>query len=287
MTKGKLIKKDMKEKRHLIKLFHLDRELPSFIYPEGISIKDISDVFCDKFNDVSQDTSNVYDGIIDEIKYMKESPKSNVKKIYFKIVKIKKRGKRRIKDASILHDKNSEYNIICKIKVYFTKSLLEQANNLFFENSETKETNDFFKNYWLKPINPKEENNLYINWFFKTAKEYLSSNITNKCATYPNDYNRKEIEKVYKENKNKKLITFLDQKVSSIYKEYINNNNDENNLYKGMRKFKDDLQKIKMKYSYEDNYIKKVEKISFDLENIFLRKKNKTQSLPEQIISKF
>lgn len=79
----------------------------------------------------------------------------------------------------------------------------------------------------------------------------------------------------------------MDQKLSSIYKEYINNSNDENDIYKGMRKFNDDLQKIKMKYSYEDSYIKKVEKISFDLENIFLRKKNKTQSLPERIISKF
>lgn len=272
MTKGKAIKKSIKHKRNLIKLFHPDRELPSFIYPKGATIKNILDVFCNKLNDISQDNANIYDGKLYEKKYTKQPHKQNDKKIYFKIVKMKKRGKRRIKDVSIIHDKNSEYNILCKIKVYFTKSLLDQANNLFYGNEESKE---LMNNYWLKPINPKEHKNLYIKWFFRTAKEYLSSNITNRCITFRKDYNKKQIEKVYKENKNTKLINFLDQKISCIYKEYINTNIAENEIYRGMRKLNVDLENIKKKYHYEDKYIHKIEKISLNLEDIFLTKKEK------------
>ena len=85
----------------------------------------------DIIKNVFFDNTNIY--------FLEEFPqdyflKKSKKIYYFKIVKNKKRGKRRLKNNSKLHDKNSQYNIICKIKVYFTKSLLEHANKLYNKN---------------------------------------------------------------------------------------------------------------------------------------------------------
>ena len=223
------------------------------------------------------DDSSVSDiGEINPEKLNEPSPIINTRKIYFRIQKIKKRGKRRLKSNSKLHDNTSQYNIITKLKVYFTKSLLKQADYLYKKNIQKDQIK---KDSWLKPIIPKEEKQtkngekkMNTDWFFKKTKEYLSSNLSGKFHALSKDYNKKQIDNVYTKNENKDLIAFLDQKVCNIYKEYINYNKSENEIFKDMIKMEDDIEKIRTKYKYDDDYINEVKKISSDLENILLGK---------------
>ena len=125
------------------------------------------------------------------------SPVKKEKIKYFELVSVvrqKKRGKRRLKNNSKLHDIYSDYNIICKIKVYFTRSLIKQANYLYKKNHEEDKLKD---EEFLVPINLKEKKNkkgrhLNVDWFFKTAKEYLSSNISGKYKAHDKDHNKKK-----------------------------------------------------------------------------------------------
>ena len=218
------------------------------------------------------DNTNIY--------FLEEFPqdyflKKSKKIYYFKIVKNKKRGKRRLKNNSKLHDKNSQYNIICKIKVYFTKSLLEHANKLYNKNLEEDKINN--KQYLL-PINEKDKN-LNINWFYRTAKEYLSSTISGKYNAHNKDYNKNQIDLIYAENENKDLIQFLEQNICTIYKEYISDEPSQIGIFKGLRTINDDLQYLKLKFNYDDNYIKEVKRISLNLEQIFQEKRNKNDKI--------
>jgi hypothetical protein len=222
----------------------------------------------DIIKNVFFDNTNIY--------FLEEFPqdyflKKSKKIYYFKIVKNKKRGKRRLKNNSKLHDKNSQYNIICKIKVYFTKSLLEHANKLYNKNLEEDKINN--KQYLL-PINEKDKN-ININWFYRTAKEYLSSTISGKYNAHNKDYNKNQIDLIYAENENKDLIQFLEQNICTIYKEYISDEKSQIGIFKGFRKINDDLKYLKSKFNYDDDYIKEVKRISLNLEQIYKEKKIK------------
>ena len=101
------------------------------------TLKNIEENFCDKKTNILTD---------------EEDPPVTTergKKIYFKVVrKMKKRGKRRLKDNSKLHDKFSQYNKICKIGVHFAKTLYQLNHSLFLllfvgfisKNSDSKNT---------------------------------------------------------------------------------------------------------------------------------------------------
>ena len=239
-------------------------EIPLDIFERHFPVNDKSILYNEQNN--SQETTN--GEILDE--YINKR-----KETYFLINKNKKRGKRRLKDNSKIHEKNSQYNKIAKIRVYFTKALLEQANNLYFEYIR----NDQIKNdSWLKPIIPKEESNKtnsYIDWYFKTVKEYLSSNVSGKCTAHGKDYNKNKIMEIYRENKNKKLISFLNQDIKTIYKEYVRNDINKSEIFKGMRKLETDLEKVKEKYNYDSKYINEVKDMSLKLEDVLLGKKRK------------
>lgn len=230
------------------------------------------DISLDIIKNVFINNTNIY--FLDEIPqeyFLKKSKKI----YYFKIVKNKKRGKRRLKSNSKLHDKNSQYNIICKIKVYFTKSLLEHANKLYNKNLEEDKINN--KQYLL-PINEKDKK-ININWFYRTAKEYLSSTISGKYNAHNKDYNKNQIDLIYTENENKDLIQFLEQNICTIYKEYISDEPSQIGIFKGLRTINDDLQYLKLKFNYDDDYIKEVKRISLNLEQIFQEKRNKNDKI--------
>ena len=215
------------------------------------------------------------------------SPVKKEKIKYFEIVRVvrqKKRGKRRLKNNSKLHDIYSDYNIICKIKVYFTRALIKQANYLYKKNHEEDKLKG---EEFLVPINLKEKKNkkgrhLNVDWFFKTAKEYLSSNISGKYIAHDKEHNKKKIDEIFKENKRKDLINFLEQNVNTIYKEYISIEESQNEIFKGLTKIYTDLDIIKSKKGYEEAYIKKIKGISADLEKILSNKKGNNNKIKEK-----
>ena len=215
------------------------------------------------------------------------SPVKKEKIKYFEIVRVvrqKKRGKRRLKNNSKLHDIYSDYNIICKIKVYFTRALIKQANYLYKKNHEEDKLKG---EEFLVPINLKEKKNrkgrhMNVDWFFKTSKEYLSSNISGKYNAHDKDHNKKKIDEIFKENKRKDLINFLEQNVNTIYKEYISIEESQNEIFKGLTKIYTDLDIIKSKKGYEEAYINKIKGISADLEKILSNKKGNNNKIKEK-----
>ena len=260
MTKGR---KSYKYKSFLINNFNKETSDSFYSDREDCTLEIIKEVFCNSTTDetFSDNVTN--------------SPKKKKINHYFNIIKMKKRGKRRLKSNSKIHDKNSQYNIICKIKVYFTKSILDQANNLYKKSLEKEEAIDA---QCFKSINQKEEkseNSINIDLFDKTVKEYLSSNISEKYYAHSKDYNKKMIEKIYKENKKKILIAFLDQNIGTVYDEYIRGEASQNDIFKGMKKIDDDLERIKIKYNYDNHYINDVRRTALNLEPIFSEKKEK------------
>ena len=261
MTKSR---KSYKYKSFLINNFNKEANDSFYSDKEDCTLEIIKEVFCNTTDESFSQDDNTY------------SPKSKKKiKRYFNIIKMKKRGKRRLKSNSKIHDKNSQYNIICKIKVYFTKSILDHANNLYKKSLEKEEAIDA---QCFKSINQKEEkseNSINIDLFDKTVKEYLSSNISEKYYAHSKDYNKKMIEKIYKENKMKNLIAFLEQNIGIVYKEYISEEVSQKDIFKGMRKINADLERIKIKYNYDNHYINEVRRTAVNLEQIFSEKKEK------------
>lgn len=250
-----------KYKSFLINNFNREASNPIFSKREDCTLEIVKEVFANTTEEslVEDDT---------------RLPETKRIKRYFDIIKIKKRGKRRIKASSKVHDKNSQYNKICKIKVYFTKSLLDQANNLYkgYLKKEKPKKAEFLKQIHQK--DEKDENNLNIEWFYKKVKEYLSSNISGKYSVFKKDYNKNKIEKIYEENKMKNLVSFLEQNVCTVYNEYISDTKSQNEIYKGMRDINTDLKNLKLKFNYDDKYIREVKKTAINLEKTFLEKKN-------------
>ena len=245
-----------------------------FYRPISATLKSVKKTF---INNNEPEPEESYDESSESIIPVNDPPKKGNRILYFKIVKHPKRGKRRLKDNSKLHDNSSQYNIICKIKVYFTKSLIKQANNLYKINitDEALKKEEFLLPIYLKEKKGKKVRNMNVDWFFQTAKEYLSSNISEKYKVHSKDHNKNKIEEVFKENKNKDLINFLETNVNTIYKEYISIEESQNEIFKGLRKIYTDLDKINSKKKYEESYINEVKRISEDLENILSNKRDK------------
>ena len=162
--------------------------------------------------------------------------------------------------------------------------MIKQANYLYKKNHEEDKLKD---EEFLVPINLKEKKNkkgrhLNVDWFFKTAKEYLSSNISGKYKAHDKDHNKKKIDEIFKENKRKDLINFLEQNVNTIYKEYISIEESQNEIFKGLTKIYTDLDIIKSKKGYEEAYINKIKGISADLEKILSNKKGNNNKIKEK-----
>ena len=146
-------------------------------------------------------------------------------------------------------------------------------NEIKLENKEEKSEKKELKKLKSRK-DEKDENNLNIEWFYKKVKEYLSSNISGKYSVFKKDYNKNKIEKIYEENKMKDLISFLEQNVCTVYNEYISDAKSQNVIFKGMRDIDTDLKNLKLKFNYDDKYIREVKKTAINLEKTFLEKKN-------------
>jgi len=185
--------------------------------------------------------------------------------------RMKDREKKKYNNSSTLreHNKFSDDNIIRKVKIYFTKSLLNFVNELYQEeyeelNKKNKNKNssydqDLKEKKWILPLEhkivkkiSKQEN---LDWFNMTIKEYLSSNISRKF-NYPSEHNKQKINNLCKENKFEKLIQFLEkEKIKDIFDIYANNRIYSKKIGEGrfpqFSTLKDDLNEILIKEKNE------------------------------------
>lgn len=189
-----------------------------------------------------------------------------VSKKYFNIEKDKKRRKKddiTQKDSSKKHNKFSEDNIVTRVKTCFVNSLVEYINKKYSEYKGKE------KLKLLKKISPnfskaysKKRNQYYLRL---DVKQFVSMEISKRCHN-PSDYNKKQIEKLYKQNESKELIDslLLDERLSDVYEKYIK---------KGLGEFslENDLKKLKEKKEENNKYINQYKKKAMQLIEILSR----------------
>ena len=154
----------------------------------------------------------------------------------------RKRGrlsKNKIPSYRLKHGKFSKDDIIQKIKRHFINNLLKYINELYNRDKHKKRKK-------IKPllisINPGKYN-VYSNrnnqeFFNQTLEDFFSAEISIKnitiLKTHSQDYNKKKIDSLKKENKYKEIIKILSLTVKEMYEKYISNELDEFNLEKDL-----------------------------------------------------
>ena len=162
----------------------------------------------------------------------------------FRIKKIRNLlGRRKLNQPELYssganHTKFREDNIVRKIKIYFTNSMMSYINKKYTEflGKQTKK-------HLLGRIKPnftivwtKKENQEYLS---KKIKDVFSEKLSTKCRRYPNNYNKRQITKILQNGKAKEIINILNTSVQDMYEKYI----DEHDIIPGYN-LKQDLEKI-------------------------------------------
>ena len=209
--------------------------------------------------------------------------KSYKKEAIFDIQKIKKKG-RIPKNATNFkgkHNKMTDDNIIRKIKAKFYNNIVDYINILYEKSSKkikqySKEIR--FTKFLQKIISSeskviKKKDNL--NWFSLKIKDILSAKISSKFTKYRSNYNKKNIERVYKDNKLKDLIEVLEKSVRNVYYDYCHDIKAE-----GLKTLENDINEIReeMKNDEEeeiDEYSVKFKEIALNLEKKFRKKRDR------------
>jgi hypothetical protein len=191
----------------------------------------------------------------------------------FRIKKIRNLlGRRKLNQPELYscganHTKFREDNIVRKIKIYFTNSTISYINKIYneFLGIQTKKrllgrVKPNFANAWTK-----KENQVYLS---KKIKDVFSENLSTKCRRFPNNYNKKQIAKILKNNKAKEVINILNTSVQDIYEKYI----DEHDVMPGFN-LKYDLDKIEKRNG--KIYATEYKRIAFNLIEILNKKGRK------------
>ena len=93
------------------------------------------------------------------------------------------------------HTKFGEDNIVRKIKIYFTNSTMKYINKKYIEFLGKKPN---FTIVWTK-----KENQEYLS---KKISDIFSEKLSTKCRRFPNNYNQKQIAKIFEKGKAKNIL---------------------------------------------------------------------------------
>ena len=153
--------------------------------------------------------------------------------------KIKKKGRRNSKETILFkskHDKNSSDNMRKKIKRQFIKSIIKYINQLYIKYLPQKNKVSKILIYKIIPdfcnAPKKEDNNKYLSM---TLRELFSSDLGRKFKNINKDYNKNNIEKLYKKNKPEEIIDLLNKTIKEAYEIYINDEIPEFSLYNDLK----------------------------------------------------
>ena len=188
------------------------------------------------------------------------------------------------------HTKNSEDNIITKIKIFIINSILVLLNNSFIYygfNTASINNRKFLKIEPTIYVSNKKDNNLLM--LKMTVRELLYNEISDKNSSKEKNHNKELIDEIYNQNKETDIIkilnlTFgeflnffrgtisdeLEIKLSSItnVKEKFRNITDFENSIREESKKKETKEAI-------DSYIKDLKYLCFNYENWFNNKKGR------------
>lgn len=150
------------------------------------------------------------------------------------------------------HTKYSIDNIERKVKVNFYESIIDYANELIkeFQSQNGNGTycllNDIDSK--IKKQSSQKEN---LKLLENTVRDMLSANISSKFSTFSPNYNKKVIDKIYRDGKATEVISFLNTKVLLLYNQFINDDK-KNGKFKTLEYHIESL-----KEKDDENYLKK------------------------------
>ena len=246
-----------------------------------ISINNLSIISSKNDNHIN-DINNIistfsYDGIKLFQDMKMETFKSDDNRI-FQILKDNKNKGRIKKNSNLIgkHNKFSEDNIIRKFKGRFQEKLriyinYEYKKYLLNQNQKVKKMKDLIQRITPKisRIIKKKDN---LEWLKKKLYQVFSENVSDKCTLYNREYNKYEINKIFKENKATNVINILNKSIEEMLYKFVNNIKVD-----GLETLDDDMISLKEKLikENEDNineYLKKYKNIAMNFEKIFINK---------------
>ena len=170
------------------------------------------------------------------------------------------------------HNKNSKDNIVKRIKNKFYDSIIKYVNKEY-KNYQKKRFGRKNPKILLKKISLKVKENLSQtqnkNWLNSKIKDMLSAEISSKYSSYYDDYNKKQIERIYKENKASEIIKILEMDVKIMYDYFIS----DEKILDGFKTFNDYLDEMREKENEE--YCSQLKKQANKLEDYFNKKKQR------------
>ena len=213
----------------------------------------------------------------EEEKEEERKKKGKKKEIIFKIMKCKKKVGRNRKDKKYnkenQHDKFEINNVITRVKRNVTNNSRDLLNTLLeeSENPRLKDIRLCKIDKSIIEVCKKEKN---VDLLKTKLKDLFSSKLSIKYKHFDENYNKKQIDKILKEN-DPKLNEVLNKTVEDMVNIYVQKNV-ENNMYKDFRRIEDD--KIDLLELYEDDgmeYYHKYEYIAKNLKTIILKRNSR------------
>ena len=210
--------------------------------------------------DENENTNNMKKRVDNNNSISKFIVKKINKKQIFKVKKILKLG--RIKKNSNKkgkHDKFQKDNVIRRFKVFLMRNIYNYINDSFIMNTNKDKNNKiiFLQRISLfnsKSISKKDN----IKWINSKIKDIFSEHLK-KFICFDLDYNKKLINKVIQEGKEKKIIYILNKTINEMWFAYIND--DKTNEFKGFETIKHDIKKLRKTgetEAYIDLYVKMI-----------------------------
>ena len=203
----------------------------------------------------------------------------NISKVNKKVGRLGKKSKKILKGK---HNKFCYDNIIRKIKVNFHNNIYNYINKKY--EIHLKSINQKKITKLLQKISPEESKRIKkddnLRWFSSKLKDVFSANLSSKCSLYTSDYNKRQIDKLYKEAKIQNLIDIFEKTIREIYEIYVNDIKLD-----GIETLEDDLKSLQNKMEKEgeediEEYLKEYKYVAQNLEQIFKDKKGRRGKIP-------
>ena len=113
-----------------------------------------------------------------------------------------------------------------------------------------------------------------MKWLNSKLYKVFSEKVSVKCSLYDSDYNKKQIQKLFKENKAENVINILNRSVKEMISAFIQNK------IPGFDSLNDDIKELKEKMIKENQenikeYLIKYKNIALNFESIFICKNSR------------
>ena len=205
-----------------------------------------------------------------------------ISKVNRKVGRLEKKSKKLLKGK---HNKFYYDNIITKIKTSFHNNISNYINKKY--EIYLKSINQKNMTKLLQKISNKEYRKIKkddnLKWFSSKLKDVFSANLSLRCSLYLPDYNKRQIDKLYKEAKIPDLIDIFEKTIREMYEIYVNDIKLD-----GFKTLEDELKNLQNKMEKEgeediEGYIKEYKYVAHNLEQIFINKRGRNKNLSKKM----